>query len=110
MRERDLQGHFTQEDATGLETGESAPQRILEHEQGEDPDDSEQLETPPAGEATDDTAEGAAEPPDVQLTRAIEVLKSWTYFEELQRLREDAGPEADAQAVAAVSNEDEGSP
>ncbi len=68
IRERDLEGHFTQEDAT--------PKAAA----------SEPLasETPPeAGEG------------DVQLARAIEVLKSWTYFERLKR-----APEASVQALA----------
>jgi len=52
LRERDLERHFTQQDA--------AP--------GAEPD-----------------ASGVqAEPEDVQLARAVEVLKSWTYFERLR--------------------------
>jgi carboxyl-terminal processing protease len=58
VRERDLQGHFTHEEA--------------------DPGESE--EEPSAGlEADGETDEG-----DVQLTRAVEVLKSWKYFEGLR--------------------------
>jgi carboxyl-terminal processing protease len=59
IREKDLEGHFTQEDAN--------------------PDAG-----PSEGEPE---AEGPADS-DVQLARALEVLKSWTYFE---RLRKDPG-------------------
>lgn len=51
IRERDLEGHFTQEDANPAAKGSR----------------------PPSGE-----------PDDLQLTRAIEVLKSWTYFDKLR--------------------------
>ncbi|MBW2498582.1 MAG: S41 family peptidase [Deltaproteobacteria bacterium] len=94
VRERDLQGHFTQEDATGLESGEApdpgeAPSET--DEEGAAPDDADRAAT--AG--PDD------ERPDVQLTRAVELLKSWGYFEELRRQREEAGP--NPQAVVAKS-------
>jgi carboxyl-terminal processing protease len=68
VRERDLEGHFTQEEA--------AP-----------------------------SAEGAAEPggeddleSDLQLARALEVLKSWTYFERLRGSREALHVQARASA------------
>jgi len=67
IRERDLEGHFTQHDAT--------PQ-VEESE--------------PAAELAPATGEG-----DVQLARAVEVLKSWTYFERLKR-----APDAPVQALA----------
>jgi hypothetical protein len=45
-------------------------------------------------------------PVDVQLTRAVEVLKSWTYFEDLRRLREGP-PDADTtQQVARQAEPD----
>jgi carboxyl-terminal processing protease len=59
IRERDLEGHFKQEDA--------------------DPDSPIELEEEPGEEP---------EPSDLQLTRAVEVLKSWTYFDRLRRARE----------------------
>jgi carboxyl-terminal processing protease len=58
LRERDLQGHFTHEEA---EPGDAEDQAA-------------------AGSQEDDS-EGSG---DVQLTRAIEVLKSWKYFEGLR--------------------------
>jgi carboxyl-terminal processing protease len=61
VRERDLEGHFTQQDA--------APQ-------------SEEPEAPVA-EVEQPSGEG-----DLQLARALEVLKSWTYFERLKRAPE----------------------
>lgn len=98
MRERDLQGHFTQEDANGLGTGEVPPSRILEQDQGQGPADGET----PTGEGDSagppGSEDAAPTPVDVQLARAVEVLKSWTYFEDLQRLRE--GPETDAEGDA----------
>ena len=51
IREKDLRGHFTQEDAN--------------------PDAKE-------------SGRNGGEPEDLQLTRAVEVLKSWTYFEKLR--------------------------
>ncbi|MBJ20361.1 MAG: S41 family peptidase [bacterium] len=97
VREKDLEGHFTQRDATGLEGGLSPPPRILEHDQ-----------VPPS---TDPEFEGPAdeearEAPDAQLARAIEVLKSWNYFEDLRRLQEGEQPDAtdsvDGSTVAAA--------
>jgi carboxyl-terminal processing protease len=70
VRERDLERHFTQEDAAPSEPLEAAPG---------------------AGAA-------AGYPDDVQLGRAVEVLKSWTYFE---RLRD--GPAGPLQAKAAAA-------
>jgi carboxyl-terminal processing protease len=92
VREKDLQGHFTQADATGLPEKPAAPERILP---GTAP-------VQPGGE--NPSAVGPAmEPVDVQLSRAVEVLKSWTYFDELQKLRrKDAPTSEDAQAVATV--------
>ena len=56
VRERDLQGHFTQEEA--------------------DPEAQ--------GEGDDEEGSDANGPRDVQLDRAIEVLKSWSYFDRLR--------------------------
>ena len=64
LREADLEGHFTHEEA--------------------DPD---------AGALHG----GTTEPTDVQLARALEVLKSWTYFE---RLRESSPSGSSLQARA----------
>ncbi len=63
MRERDLEGHFTQEEADPDEAGSS----------GEE-----------AGE------EKQGEFIDAQLDRALEVLKSWRYFEQLRQPQEVA--------------------
>jgi len=71
VRERDLQGHFTHDEA--------APETEASDEEGE--------------------VEGTG-PPDVQLTRALEVLKSWTYFDSLRATAPAAGMEADAAAPA----------
>ncbi len=59
FREEDLEGHFTQEDAAPDSEGESDPEE---------------------GAAADLKS-------DVQLTRAVEVLKSWTYFDRLRDAR-----------------------
>jgi len=67
LRERDLEGHFTHEDA--------------------DPQASDQVAA----------ADGTTSGDDVQLARAVEVLKSWTYFE---RLRESTPDGSSLQALA----------
>jgi len=69
IRERDLEGHFTQGDAAP-KTQREAPESLLPEQQL-------------AGEG------------DVPLARAVEVLKSWTYFERLKR-----APDAPVQARA----------
>jgi carboxyl-terminal processing protease len=64
FREEDLQGHFTREKVV------------------------------PESESDSDPEEGAAldVKKDVQLTRAIEVLKSWTYFDRLRKARAESAP------------------
>jgi carboxyl-terminal processing protease len=57
VRERDLQGHFTHDEA--------------------DPEAGD-------GQAAEGAELAEEGPPDVQLTRAVEVLKSWTYFDALR--------------------------
>ena len=90
VREKDLLGHFTQQDATQIEGGD-APHRILEHEQGED------------GVPGPSEAAGVEDAVDVQLARAVEVLKSWTYFEDLRELRQQRqGTGAEGATVAAA--------
>ncbi len=69
IRERDLEGHFTQKDATAK--GEAEPSEAPEGEVGESQD--------------------------VQLDRALEVLKSWTYFERLRERRAQAPLQARAE-------------
>ena len=72
LREADLEGHFTHEDA--------AP--------GEQPEPEPSVAVP-----SDDS--------DVQLARALEVLKSWTYFERLK-----GGSDASSVQARAVDGED----
>jgi len=81
LRERDLEGHFRQEDIAPESGAEGEP---------EGPDE-------PAATAP----EQGEERPDVQLERAVEVLKSWTYFERLReaRLREEAQAASTAAAA-----------
>jgi carboxyl-terminal processing protease len=71
FREEDLEGHLTQEEVVPDAGGESAP--------GE-------------GAVADGTE-------DVQLTRAIEVLKSWTYFDRLREARAGSAPMRSAEAA-----------
>jgi carboxyl-terminal processing protease len=69
IRERDLDGH-------------------LIHEEGGDADAPEEEGDPrelPSGSEPQSESE---EEPDLQLTRAVEVLKSWSYFERLREKRE----------------------
>jgi carboxyl-terminal processing protease len=92
MRESDLQGHFTQQEATGHESG-GAPERILEHEQVDSEEAVEEEDRPEPPVAV-------APAVDVQLARAVEVLKSWTYFEDLRRLRESSEPDGAPQVAS----------
>ncbi len=102
VREKDLEGHFTQSDATGLENGSAPPTRILEHEQIPaviGPESGEPLES------------AAPEVVDAQLTRAVEVLKSWNYFEDLRRLQLGDDPDATGtvgESTVAAAERDEG--
>ena len=72
LRERDLEGHFRHET----------------------PDDGSNPEPGPA-----DDEDAASDEGDLQLTRAVEVLKSWKYFERLRQDRENALLRADASAA-----------
>jgi carboxyl-terminal processing protease len=79
MREADLERHFTQ--------GDADPDSVVETE-----------DEKAAGEELEAAAEEAA---DQQLDRAVEVLKSWTYFE---HLRNKAEPTPSLQARAPEEN------
>ncbi len=76
VRERDLDGHFTQQEAAGHTEGDRPAERIFE------------LAPSSEGDADDRSAGEPDAPTDVQLARAVEVLKSWAYFDDLRRLRE----------------------
>jgi len=90
VRERDLTGHFTHDEAD--------PGAV---------DDGDSEAGPFESEEVPDASEGASDagPPELdhQLTRAVEVLKSWTYFENLRLGREESGATA---AVAAEADSD----
>ncbi len=73
VRERDLEGHFTHEDA------------------------EPEAEEPPAPEEDPEPEAALDEGDDVQLARALEVLKSWTYFERLRQGREATSLQARAE-------------
>jgi len=98
MREKDLRGHFTQQDATELDGGGAPPTRILEHDQSSDDDAAPE-------EGLSIPGEGEEEEVDVQLARAVEVLKSWTYFEDLRRQREERGGEAGEGSTVAAAED-----
>jgi carboxyl-terminal processing protease len=72
LREGDLEGHFTHDEA---EPGSAPPTPV-----------AQQADKTPHAEGTD-----------VQLARALEVLKSWTYFE---RMRGPGAPDLQEQARA----------
>jgi carboxyl-terminal processing protease len=96
VRERDLDGHFTQQQATDGEADEGPTERIFPPADSETPEDADEAK---AEQAT-------TESPDVQLVRAVEVLKSWSYFDDLRRLRQESDPDAeDPQAVAAAERD-----
>ncbi len=106
VRERDLAGHFTQEDASGHSDSNRPPMRIPNppSESGADKksDPSQSDSDPTLASATE------VEVRDIQLLRAVEVLKSWNYFEEMRQLREGSSPEAaDPQTVAAAAASDD---
>jgi carboxyl-terminal processing protease len=103
LRERDLQGHFTQREASGLNGSEEAPDRGLEDE----PDASSEGSPEDPSAAPPEGAAEVEEPEDVQLARALEVLKSWRYFEELRKLQQPSPPEGDASQVAVMASEPE---
>ncbi len=71
FREEDLEGHFTQEEA------------VPDPKQDADPEEG-------AAAALDE---------DVQLARALEVLKSWTYFDRLRQARAESDPIRSAEAT-----------
>jgi len=73
VREADLEGHFSHADAEPGESDEAPKVEQVE--------DSEDAGAEPEA--------GAEDGDDPQLARALEVLKSWTYFE---RLRQDENP------------------
>jgi carboxyl-terminal processing protease len=75
IREADLEGHFTQSDASRDAAGNSG-------------------DTEKSSGSGDSSEAGASERKDVQLTRALEVLKSWTYFEHMR----DSQPASSLQA------------
>ncbi len=104
MRESDLDGHFTQGEAKGRESGDSQPVPRVEPKA---PETDEDAPADPKGKGgsgdgkTDAAAEESAEPlVDVQLARAVEVLKTWQYFEDLRDQRAKAGAVAQAPASA----------
>jgi len=81
MREADLEGHFTQGDADPEAVTDEGPDAI------DEPEDEE-------FEVSDDEAS------DHQLDRAVEVLKSWTYFENLRENRPAPSLQAKAPETA----------
>ncbi len=101
-RERDLDGHFTQQDASehsdSVKPAERIPVPLSPSEEGEGED----------GEGALEQDGDAAERRDIQLLRAVEVLKSWSYFEQLRELRQQSSPDAtDSQAVASAGSDDD---
>jgi len=78
LRERDLEGH-------------------LEHE-GEGEDGGDAGDAPEPSAAAED-GDGDEPDEDLQLVRALEVLKSWTYFEKLRERRDDEKPVRSARAA-----------
>ncbi len=80
MRERDLEGHFTHEAAEGDEDDADATA------EGEPEADADVTDEDPLAR-------------DEMLARALEVLKSWIYFERLSERRAEADPTASAEAA-----------
>jgi hypothetical protein len=84
VRERDLEGHFTHEEA---DPGAAQPEA--------------------EGEASGDGETGgeADEIEDPQLERGLEVLKSWSYFERLRQGREGRAVTVQAELAPGASRE-----
>jgi carboxyl-terminal processing protease len=105
VRERDLAGHFTQEDASDHSDSNPPPTRITDPASGAG-EDAEGDNADPSDASMDSATE--AERRDIQLLRAVEVLKSWNYFEDMRQLREGLSPEpADARTVASAESDDD---
>ena len=75
VREKDLRGHFTQEEADP-----AVPGQAVEDAPGASDDKGAEVESTP--QPSDQLG-------DVVVDRALEVLKSWTYFERLSERRAD---------------------
>ncbi len=74
MRERDLDGHFSHGDAEpGAADAAPEPTPMRDGEDGEQDEAASQTPVPPSE--------------DVQLARAIEVLKGWASFEHMKKAR-----------------------
>jgi len=84
IRERDLRGHFTQEEASP-DAPTPMPLELEDTQGGAEPAPGEAAEQPMR---------------DVQLDRALEVLKSWTYFERLREMRDAEKPKAPTTTAA----------
>ncbi|MEZ4280142.1 MAG: S41 family peptidase [Myxococcota bacterium] len=104
MRESDLDNHFTQRDAKGRATRAPEPIRRAAPGGAGSPEDAPATDDDGAdgdAQASGDAAP-AEKPVDVQLARAIEVLKAWQYFEDLRDLRADPAAVAKAPAPDAT--------
>jgi carboxyl-terminal processing protease len=93
VREKDLQGHFTHEEAV--------PDKGAD-EYGSDKDSAKPGPTKPgSSKSTADSPTDSLppeEPTDVVLARGLEVLKSWTYFQRLSERRTEVLVEAVVEA------------
>jgi carboxyl-terminal processing protease len=93
VRERDLRGHISHEAASpDAPAGAGA-----ESEAPSEPEGAEEAAVDPADDP-DDPAEADEEDRDVLVARAVEVLKSWTYFDRLSERKARADPSAAAQS------------
>lgn len=76
LRERDLKGHFTHDEAE--------PEEALDSGEGDGPGNQEP--------GPDDESSETGADSDAILTRALEVLKSWSYFDNLTERRSSKSP------------------
>lgn len=104
MRESDLDNHFTQRDARGRATRAPEPIRRTAPGGSGRPDGAPAENDPgaPSGEGQSGAEATPEKAVDVQLARAVEVLKAWQYFEDLRDLRK--GVPAVAKAPVAQSD------
>jgi carboxyl-terminal processing protease len=96
VRERDLRGHFTHREAEP-EGAEAAP------ESGDADPEAQGDAAEGADAATEAELAEEGDEVDLLLERAVEVLKSWTYFERLSERRAEGRPSASMDAAAAAA-------
>lgn len=93
IREADLRGHFTHGDASSTQESGSGEDSTADEDSHSSNDDSDEELAVEEGEGDGNGAQEVGDlDEDVMLARAVEVLKSWTYFDGLSKRRSAAAP------------------